>query len=66
MTLAEKIKYVKNNYGVTYKFISNKCGINNSHLCKFMLPKDNKQHRNLSDDKLKNLDNYLNTFSYGN
>ncbi|WP_321995097.1 hypothetical protein [Clostridium butyricum] len=64
MTIAEKLKYIKENYGVEYTFIAKKIGTTYNRLYRFTLPKDNKNWRNLMPEQLKALNNYLNGFSF--
>lgn len=59
MTKQEKIKYIKNNYGVTYSFIASKIAIYKQNLYKYMLPKDNEQYRDLTMEQEEKLDDYL-------
>lgn len=64
MTIAEKLKYIKEHYGVTYVFIAKIIGSNKNRIYRFMLPRDNRHWRNLMPDQLKKLNEYLNGFDF--
>ena len=59
MTKQEKIKYIKDNHGVTYSFIALKIGIYKQNLYKYMLPADAEQYRDLTIQQAEKLDDYL-------
>lgn len=59
MTKQEKIKYIKDNYGVTYSFIASAIGVYKQNLYKYMLAKDDEQYRDLTMNQHKKLEQYL-------
>lgn len=66
MTLVEKVKYLKQNHGITYVFIARQIGVIPNRLTRFALPKDNKNYRNLTPTQLKKLEEYLTGFTFPN
>lgn len=59
MTNQEKIKILKEQYGITYAFIAGKIGIYKQNLYKYMLPADAEQYRDLTIQQAEKLDDYL-------
>ena len=64
MTLVEKVKYLKQNYGITYAFIARQIGVIPNRLTRFALPRDNKNYRNLTQQQLARLEEYLSGFTF--
>lgn len=64
MTLVEKIKYLKKEYGIEYKFIARKIGVSSDRLSKFMKPVESEYHRKLRDEHIKKLKQYLSGFVF--
>lgn len=59
MTAIEKLKYIKENNGVTYTFIAKKIGTTYNRLYRYTLPRDNENYRDLSNNVKENLYKYL-------
>ncbi|MCS6107944.1 hypothetical protein DWV12_11235 [Clostridium botulinum] len=60
MNTIQKLKYIKENYGVTYTFIADKIGTTYNRLYRFTLPKDNDNYRDLSYQVKIKLNEYIN------
>ena len=59
MTIIEKLKRAKENYGITYTFIAKKIGTTYNRLYRFTLPTDNENHRDLRLNQKIRLEKYL-------
>lgn len=54
-----KIKYIVNTYGISYTTIAKSINTTYNRLYRYLLPKDNKNYRNLNAESLALLDVYL-------
>lgn len=59
MCIAQKLKDLHTKKNINYTFIAKSIGISRQMLYRFMLPKDNKEHRSLKKNKLVALEELL-------
>ena len=64
MTRIQKLKYIKEHYGVTYTFIAKNIGTTYNRLYRYTLPKDDENYRRLNSSVIERLDNYISEFTY--
>ena len=57
MCIAQKLKDLHTKKNINYTFIAKSIGISRQMLYRFMLPENNKEHRNLKDNKIIELEN---------
>lgn len=62
MTMIEKLKYIKENNGITYTFIAKKIGTTYNRLYRFTLDKKNENYRDLNILQKEKLGNYLSQY----
>ena len=62
LNLKAKLKYVKETYGQTYRFIAKKAGIKETRLYRYLLSEDNYNYRDITEKEKEKLIEYLNNF----
>ena len=60
MCIAQKLKDLHTKKNINYTFIAKSIGISRQMLYRFMLPENNKEHRNLKKNKIIELENLIN------
>ena len=60
MCIAQKLKDLHTKKNINYTFIAKSIGISRQMLYRFMLAENNKEHRNLKDNKIIELENLIN------